>query len=720
MALLTFEKIVISHPYMVSLHQDVILECVDDADISIRMRALNLVVGMVNSDNIVSIVNRLMNQLLNNPRETRTEPAKALPRTSVDHYATSEDEDGDAEESLTHHEAKRDDTPSLPDEYRVQVIRNILDMCAKDTYGHLTDFEWYIKVLVNLVKVCPMVKSLEARSTTTEQSYDISYDIGAELQNVAVRVQEVRSEATIAAQSLVLIENRGRMFPCFSNGGQGVLEGAGWLVGEYASNLTDPEGTLNSLLHSSTSLLPENILSVYIQSMLKVLAILYASYAASWTPQNRTNTILLTNRAMYFLEPLTNHNDMEVQELAVEYLELMKLSTEAASAQAVSHEGQILDAPLLITQAIPAFFRGQDLRPVAVGAQRKVEAPEDLDLDTPINVSLPHILRAADDDPANLHQGEVDDFYYNQEEVAYESESASERLDLAVKPEAYSYQNGNHEKLDSVALARQKAERRARNKDDPFYIGDAAESSPSSRLDNIIKSSYGDDIDLDSIPIMELNLEGSKEVDFAAERAEQAAAQKRRKEQRKKVKIIADETLGGEDDYSPDVGRNTFQTVAVSKSKRSLLDIDSSGLGSLSLHEGAGAALEIEQREEEAKALKEVERLRLEMQRAAERIQAKEEIVVKRKKKKSKSAASIGQELQEDGEVSTVANEKKKKKKKKTSLSGLEEEADADETITKRKKKRQARIVELSDHTEFQNAQQHDRLDDGPTYILDT
>jgi AP-3 complex subunit delta-1 len=59
-ALLAFEKIVGSHPYLVSQQQDVILECIDDPDISIRMRALDLVVGMVNADNLTAIVGRLM------------------------------------------------------------------------------------------------------------------------------------------------------------------------------------------------------------------------------------------------------------------------------------------------------------------------------------------------------------------------------------------------------------------------------------------------------------------------------------------------------------------------------------------------------------------------------------------------------------------------------------------------------------------------------------
>ena len=46
-ALLAMVKIVPSHPHLVAEYQDMILASVDDQDISIRMRALDLVSAMV-------------------------------------------------------------------------------------------------------------------------------------------------------------------------------------------------------------------------------------------------------------------------------------------------------------------------------------------------------------------------------------------------------------------------------------------------------------------------------------------------------------------------------------------------------------------------------------------------------------------------------------------------------------------------------------------------
>ena len=48
-ALVALVKISPTHPHLVSIHHDTILTCVDDPDMSIRLRALDLVEGMVST-----------------------------------------------------------------------------------------------------------------------------------------------------------------------------------------------------------------------------------------------------------------------------------------------------------------------------------------------------------------------------------------------------------------------------------------------------------------------------------------------------------------------------------------------------------------------------------------------------------------------------------------------------------------------------------------------
>ncbi|OAL06749.1 Adaptor protein complex AP-3 delta subunit [Phaeosphaeriaceae sp. SRC1lsM3a] len=706
-ALLAFERIVSSHPYLVAQQQDVILECIDDPDISIRMRALDLVVGMVNADNLTAIVGRLMRQLrnapimspANNPDNERVRTTEIVP------YA---DDDSDAEDNLRQHEQQSDQPPPLPEDYRISVIRRILEMCSRDTYSNISDFEWYIDVLVQLVRVSPSTKhtSVEEEKEDTERVDEIGGGIGRELQNVAIRVKSVRSEAVDAAQSLVLVDRREQMFPASGNGGQGVLEYAGWLVGEFANYLSRPEPVMTSLLHANSLQLPAKTLAVYLQAIPKVFSQMAGNDQISWTPERKTLMSLLMARIIHFLEPLSTHPSLEVQERAVEYLELMRLAAEAASGTATGTDnGDFIDPPLLLTQAIPALFSGAELNPVAPGAQRKVPVPDDLDLDTPINPNLQFLLSQAETEG---FETDDDDVYaaYSEPVAAYTEAPtiiapAAERLD-APHREPTSYQNAVEEEyLDPDIIARRKAERRERHKDDPFYIDPDASggSGAVTPLSRIVRdgNQENNDLDIDSIPIMELNLDRASSSD-------QLPRSRSPRKPFKRVEIMGDENLGaGTDDPS----REDIVQPRASKAKKSLLEVDSSGLGSLSLVDDDGTSkrkltqFEIERRDQEEaemkKALQEVERLRLEMQRASERLHVKEEVAVKKKKKKVRKVDVEGDDpassipVAPEAEDASAAPTKKKKKKKvkmEGDAEGNEGGEGADDGVVKKKKKK--------------------------------
>lgn len=50
LGLLAMSKILKTHPKSVQSHKDLILQCLDDKDESIRLRALDLLYGMVGSE----------------------------------------------------------------------------------------------------------------------------------------------------------------------------------------------------------------------------------------------------------------------------------------------------------------------------------------------------------------------------------------------------------------------------------------------------------------------------------------------------------------------------------------------------------------------------------------------------------------------------------------------------------------------------------------------
>ena len=60
LGLLAMSQILKTNPKSVQGHKDLVLQCLDDSDESIRLRALDLLYGMVNKKNLMEIVKKLM------------------------------------------------------------------------------------------------------------------------------------------------------------------------------------------------------------------------------------------------------------------------------------------------------------------------------------------------------------------------------------------------------------------------------------------------------------------------------------------------------------------------------------------------------------------------------------------------------------------------------------------------------------------------------------
>lgn len=672
-ALLAFNKIVTTHPFLVAQQEDVIMECIDSPDITIRVQALNLVKGMVSSDNLVSIVSRLMRQLKN---------SASSGRSMAQRQETNSDDDTEAEVAIDPNEREAEQAPPLPDDYKVDVISRILVMCSQDNYSNLVDFEWYIDILTQLVRMAPVARQVDedleqSASTTKLSAGDVSEKIGDELRSVAVKVRAIRP-AVVNAAELIL-----RQFSAETAARQPVTSGAlrpvAWIVGEYASELTSVEDTLGHLLQTIPRAKYPDALASCLQATIKIFAQVTGNDLESWTSERKARTSLLLARIIHVLEPLALHPNLEVQERAVEFTELLKLTSEAVSGQPASNEEFQQDPPLLLTQAIPSLFNGWELNSVALGAQQNVPLPAGLDLDEPIHPNLGSLLAAAD--TLTLGTEEEDEFevYYHRRpsptKVA-SSEPAINRIADAPEEIATSYQAGEESYLDADILARRKAERAERNRDDPFYIQEASgRTGTSTPIHSILQTENGPDLDIDSIPIMQLDL-GKLEGANALPQEQSAP----RPKPRQRIVVAQDENLAGSGfstprNYDSENNSDAFSKSRVKKLKQSLLQVDSSNIGSLSLEgdsngenaNGSGYDYEQQKREEAemAQAMKEVERLRLEMQRANERIQVAQGVdvegtVVKRKKKKVTKAKVEGEE---EGVEPTVVKAKKKKKK---------------------------------------------------------
>lgn len=678
-ALLAFNKIVVSYPALVSAQQDVIMKCLDDPDISIRMQALELVSGMVSTDNIASIVKRLMKQLRSSPINANEIEDDGLDSTPIEPMADSEGEDP---AEILIEDQRTSEMPPIPNDYRREVITRILDMCGQDKYSNIPDFEWYLEILVELVRLLPpRISSDPGLSNSAVESVlgtSLAERVGFQLRDIAVRVKDLRPEACRAAESLILISNRSALYPPVGSGADPVLGFVSWMVGEYSEYLVSPQETLNALIHNSSAALSPQILCSYLQAIPKVFLRIAAKASDGWSLSERTAISLLLARVVEFEETLSTHPNLDVQERAVEYLELFRLVTEALSS--LQSEDR---APLLLTSVIPELFTGLELNPVAAGAQKKILPPEELDLTDSINPRLSSLLQLSwTEEDAELDD-EAFQAFYNEREAAPPVKAQNLKVSVPQVAEQLSYQAAE----DPEISARRKAEKRERNRDDPFYIAQGNDDSGRSSPIDILRGSNGKDLDLDAIPIVDLRLD---EIDIRAPGGQAEPSKQKRPKAKRRVEIAADENFDSElpssgNDSAPrsyEAG-NSFPSGKPPRPRKNLLQVDSSGLHQLSLIDDANAdQFNLQRREEEeaemAAALKEVERMRLEMQRAAERVETAEGVdaegtVVKRKKKRkpkgqtedAQGGAAAGQPLEETAVV------KKKKKKKKPS----EEEA---------------------------------------------
>ncbi|KAG9258298.1 adaptin N terminal region-domain-containing protein [Emericellopsis atlantica] len=663
-ALLAFNKIVITHPFLVSQQEDVILDCIDSPDITIRIQALDLVQGMVDGDSLIAVVSRLMKQLKS------SSPSRDAPFGGNPAEIIESDEEAASQAKL--HKNGNQQALALPDDYRANVISRVLHMCSRDNYAHVNDFDWYIDVLTQMVRMAPTLKS---DSQSPSSAGDVSEQIGDELRNVAVKVRAMRAAVVAASQVVLAWVNADA--PIGHTVSSPSLKSVCWIIGEFAELLTSPSDSLDSLLQLIARTHVPGLISSALQAIGKVFSSIAGDQSAPWNAARRSQVSLLITRIVNALDPLTLHPNLDVQGRAIEFTELLRLTAEAAAqGQIATTQESATCPPLLLTQAVPALFNGWELNSVAVTAQCHVPLPDTIDLNEPIHNDLDALLSGASTivpemDTDTDTDNDFDSYYHHRPaptSISSVSLPAINRVVDAAKEVPGGYQSASEDAyLDSDIIARRRAERHARNKDDPFYIP-AAEvvAKPSTPIHNILKDNNGTELDVDSIPIMQLDL-GSPEP--------AAGAFQQRPQTRPKQKIIVadDETLGGANssgrEYDSENHSDNYHKPKTKsrKLRQGLLQVDSSHIGALALEVG-GDRSEAENHDqrlrEEAEmqlAMKEVERLRLEMQRANERISLPQGIdaegtVVKRKKQKKNNSSTVVQ-----GQPGEQAKPKKKK-----------------------------------------------------------
>ncbi|EJU02826.1 Adaptor protein complex AP-3 delta subunit [Dacryopinax primogenitus] len=348
-ALLALLKLVPTHPYMVAAYEEMIMSSIEEPDISIRMRALDLVSAMATQDNLQSLVARLLAHLV---------PTSA-PLSSATSALT-------AVQSCTPMASMA--SPSMSPAYRVHLTRLILSLGSREMYKLVTDFNWYLSVLADL--------------TYVSNAPGVGAEIARQLVGVTVRVQLSRRFAVelmtklLGDENLILRANEGESCP-------EVLGAAAWICGEYCSESSDRKVILYYLTRPLISSLPFNILALYLHSTLKVYGSWAADLAVRWDVSDSIELNRVVDMIAEGVKPFVSSRDIEVQERAANAFQLFTFvradlsSYKRTDGETVAPGTPAYPKSLFLVRPLFSAF---ELNAVAPQAQASVLIPEGLRL----------------------------------------------------------------------------------------------------------------------------------------------------------------------------------------------------------------------------------------------------------------------------------------------------------------------------------------------------
>ncbi|XP_075154928.1 adaptor-related protein complex 3, delta 1 subunit-like garnet isoform X2 [Haematobia irritans] len=491
LGLLAMSKILKTHPKSVQAHKDLILACLDDKDESIRLRALDLLYGMVSKKNLMEIVKRLLGHM------ERAEGSN----------------------------------------YRDELLYKVIEICSQSSYLYVTNFEWYLTVLVELIQ-------LEAGSKHGRL-------IAEQLLDVAIRVPVVRQFAVKEMTSLLDTFSISSQ----SNSMYEVLYAAAWIVGEFSNELEDAEHTLNILLRPRQ--VPGHIQSVFVQNVIKLFTRLATTCLENEDPKG---LVRLCNHVLEKLQEFNSSDDIEVQERANSacvLIDMLKAQFDEANMEECNQNVDFISSdepiekprsstiPTLaieIVQEMALLFAG-DLIPVAPKAQRKVPLPDGLDLDEWINPP------PEDDSDESSHDDKEELFV-----------SATAQLEENKRRPS--------EELTPEQIERQRMQRMIEQSNNPHYLKsspstpDVGSSNARSLSSNNSQHNADQYDNIDDIPIAELSLDIPLKVG-ATKRSDQYLLQekanskekrkhkKSKKSKKSKSKTTYNTTSDSEDEPKP-------------------------------------------------------------------------------------------------------------------------------------------------------------------------
>lgn len=325
-------RIMLENPKLLSDQRDTILKCLDDNDITIRRKALELLKGMVSKKNMVSTVNSMFDRCVRSPPE--------------------------------------EDWSNL-------VILTIVETAQTDDYMFVQDFEWYTGVLLDLCLI----------NLSTFKHGGI---IERELVTVLTRVNAVRQFGVEALSQMLSNSNVLNCDTTRSTQWE-VLKAAAFVCGEYPYWLPDKRLTCQLLLSDRVALLPPEvqvlcvgaagkIFSYSVQPCQRHVNLVHGEEESELPEDNVT----VDDLKMALLPP----DDGPLRKALSLFCHSVFPDVQER-AQFVFHH--VVKAPEL-----GSVFYETEFVAVAGGAQEAVVPPEGLDLTTPFCDNIPALISESD------------------------------------------------------------------------------------------------------------------------------------------------------------------------------------------------------------------------------------------------------------------------------------------------------------------------------------
>ncbi|KAK5778967.1 hypothetical protein RI543_003586 [Arxiozyma heterogenica] len=618
-----FYKIGIVNSQFVSDYNDLILRLISDVDISIRSKALELLRGIVNENNLKLVVSTLLKQFVNEEVVILNNNGNGRGNGS------------------------RKEFPILiPNDYKIKMIRTIISLCSMENYRNVTDFEWLNALLIDLTIVSQDL--IEARD-------ELGKLIGLQLKSIMIKVPDVRN---ITISSIIKILTMYDIEFKLST----VLRDCIWSLGEYSSLIENGEVMIKILIDKSTRF-NADIKAILIPSILKLLSTWCNSGNITLSEVKDVITIIIQ-----FLNPLISNSLFEIQERSIEAVEFLNLVAQSIDELEVEQNESSTELPMLLTDVLPSFFGGNELRPIAKGTQQELQKNLTHDyLETPFLSSddWNNLFKQYDIDEgciteSTLFDGSSDE-KFSDRDTFYENDYSELSSNVEDKDNPFSNYN------DDATIKNRKEEQLS----NPFYLTESDDKANIQGNDIFEHQEYNSHVDeLVTIVKVKNTITPSEHVAQSIEselittsNKEQKKKHKKHKKLMKKVKVLDDEVI-----VQPDQSQLELE----SKKSRSLSPIPN--LYSMKPRNNNGIFLQTKSKlgsfnfnKDEINDLNVIESEQLELDKIRQRFQEQsledqstmndgdeEVIIIKKKRDKSKKKSKTKKKSKSKDEIKQI------------------------------------------------------------------